>query len=379
MRVILGLILLTIFLNGILAQDPCTINPNNTDCDACTAAGCGWCAPTQQCLSGSKAGPNNGTCIGDSWEFGKCTPCGAFTDCRSCAAHDTDCFWCSKGTGTCYPIGFVGCTWSKECPCDVYESCTECTNDLGCQWCSDATSCVSVNSNCTAGEPVYNYTTGCPCGANHDCPNCLQTDGCNWCKGGSCSQNCNGQNSNNCQVYCNNVANTCDECVAMPGCAWCGLTRECVDATTSSCPYVYSCAVCSAASYCDTCLSMGADCIWCEDTKACSPVNTQCLTTLSCSNYCNTYTTCDDCSGARGCGWCDDTQVCADISTTMCFYTHSCAPDPTPIPPNKKCGFNGGSFVGGMFLVIGVLVLLVGAYLFLRWKTGKKFDYRELH
>jgi len=50
----------------------------------------------------------------------------------------------------------------------------------------------------------------------------------------------------------------------------------------------------------------------------------------------------------------------------------------TPIPPAQQCGFDGGAFVGGMFLVIGLIVLAVLAFLFYRWKTGKKLLYTEL-
>jgi len=58
------------------------------------------------------------------------------------------------------------------------------------------------------------------------------------------------------------------------------------------------------------------------------------------------------------------------------LIAHSC--DPTPISPPQKCGFDGGSFVGGMFLVIGVIVVGGVAYLFYRWKTGRKILYTEL-
>jgi len=59
----------------------------------------------------------------------------------------------------------------------------------------------------------------------------------------------------------------------------------------------------------------------------------------------------------------------------MCFYTHTCSKKDLKVP---GCGFNGGAFVGGMFLVIGIIVLIAGIYFFYRWKTGRKFDYREL-
>jgi hypothetical protein len=48
------------------------------------------------------------------------------------------------------------------------------------------------------------------------------------------------------------------------------------------------------------------------------------------------------------------------------------------VGPSGKCGFDGGSFVGGMFLVIGLIVVGGAAYLFYRWKTGRKILYTEL-
>jgi len=46
--------------------------------------------------------------------------------------------------------------------------------------------------------------------------------------------------------------------------------------------------------------------------------------------------------------------------------------------PSLKGGFDGGAFVGGMFLVIGLIVLGVLAFIIYRWKTGKKILYTEL-
>jgi len=384
--VIVCLFLGLLYVNGIFAKAACN---EQTNCDACTGMSeCGWCAPTQTCLNGTKLGPFNSTCIGDSWEFGKCTPCAQFTDCRTCIARDTDCFWCqtiNNGLGGCRDIGFVGCSYTRKCPCNIYGSCTECANDVDCQWCGNDLTCVLANTTgtCNGTQPVYNYTTTCPCAANRDCPNCQATDGCSWCEDSTCLNQCTGPKVLSCAAYCNAAATTCDQCTATPGCAWCAPLGTCVDAATSPCPYTYSCPMCSAATYCDTCLSFGGDCTWCENTQDCQPTGTGCLAALNCVAFCNQFSSCTECNKVRGCGWCDDTNVCGDVSTTNCFYSHTCnaPPPPTPTPsptPAPKCGFNGGAFVGGMFFVIGVAVLIVGAYLFYRWRTGRKFDYREL-
>jgi len=65
-----------------------------------------------------------------------------------------------------------------------------------------------------------------------------------------------------------------------------------------------------------------------------------------------------------------------DKATCGTIWLYSC--DPTPIKPVPKCAFDGGAFVGGMFLVIGVIVLGAVAFIVYRWKTGRKILYTEL-
>jgi len=55
---------------------------------------------------------------------------------------------------------------------------------------------------------------------------------------------------------------------------------------------------------------------------------------------------------------------------------HTCTD--TPSNNGGKCGFDGGAFVGGMFLVIGLAILGGGAYAFYRYKTGKSNSYNTL-
>lgn len=368
--------LLSITLVLVSAQGNSKCEDQNS-CMTCTALdACGWCAPTQTCLNGTAAGPLNSTCLGSAWEFDSCIPCNQFTNCRECITRDTDCFWCNtvnNGQGGCRDQGFT-CTHANHCPCAGLHSCDDCLFDSNCLWCSESDNCVELNETCIGPQPVYNYTRGCPCNVHRSCSDCQTGAGCAWCQTGECSDDCGGFAVGNCQWWCNNVSKSCDTCVNYEGCAWCPLTRQCVDAVTSPCDYTYSCPLCNIAVYCDTCLSI-AGCSWCDDSQSCELDTNNCLKALSCSQFCGTFTDCDSCSNTKGCGWCDDTSTCADISQTFCFYTHSCSKH--DLQPTH-CGFNGGSFVGGMFLVIGILILLVGIYFFYRWRTGKKFDYREL-
>jgi len=348
-------------------------------CISCTAQpACGWCAPTQSCLNGTEVGPYNSTCLGSAWEFDSCTPCNTFTDCHDCLSRDTDCFWCSSvngGSGGCRDQGFT-CTHASHCPCALSATCSSCLQDTLCRWCTESDNCIELNETCVGPQPVLNSTQTCPCSVQRTCSDCQLANACNWCMTGECTnEDCTvGNPITNCQWWCNNASQSCDTCVTVEGCAWCPLSRQCVDAATSACPFTFSCPMCNVATYCDTCLSISG-CSWCDDSVSCELDTKNCLKALSCSQFCGTFTDCDSCSNTKGCGWCDDTSVCADVSQTFCFYTHSCSKKELTVP---HCGFNGGSFVGGMFLVIGILLLLIAIYFFYRWRTGRKFDYREL-
>jgi len=66
-------------------------------------------------------------------------------------------------------------------------------------------------------------------------------------------------------------------------------------------------------------------------------------------------------------------KQCADMNRANCFFSHSCSEEPT-----GKCGFDSASFVGGMFLVTGVGIVGVVAFVFYKWKTGPRATYTEL-
>jgi len=71
--------------------------------------------------------------------------------------------------------------------------------------------------------------------------------------------------------------------------------------------------------------------------------------------------------------WCDDTQYCVDEDrNTGCLVAHTC------VNSKPTCGFDGGAFVGGMFLIIGLMVLGGGGYAFYRYKNGQKTNYSTL-
>jgi len=128
-------------------------------------------------------------------------------------------------------------------------------------------------------------------------------------------------------------------------------------------------------NFCDTCLQ-DDNCVWCSKTSSCELAETAtCLMAHTCESYCNGVMLCDACGQLPGCVWCDDSKLCADASTATCFFTHSC--DFTP-PSGPDCGFNGGAFVGGMFLVIVLVALLGAGFAFYKWRAGARISYTEL-
>jgi len=157
------------------------------------------------------------------------------------------------------------------------------------------------------------------------------------------------------------------------GCQW-AASKQCIDPEVVSAPIAHSCVECSFLSYCETC-NAEPDCAWCSETGNChskqgSPCNHW---ALGCDGYCMKYTGCDACNAIKGCGWCDDLGECHTIQTTQCLFAHDCSPGACP-----ACGFDAGSFVGGMFLPIGVVLLVYAGYRFYTWKVGSKNSYTEL-
>jgi len=185
---------------------------------------------------------------------------------------------------------------------------------------------------------------------------------------GNCDENCAGGFSNSCENYCGGFAN-CESCNVQPGCAWCPQSNECVDPTTAVCAFSTSCPNCQSATYCDACIE-SPYCVWCEDTANCQQKGTHCLIAYGCESYCNQIQGCDACNAVKGCGWCENEKKCSDSATATCLFAHTCAA--------QHCGFNGGSFVGGMALMGGIILLIVIGYAFYRWRTGSKITYREM-
>jgi len=351
-------------------------------CTADTVNNCGWCASTLQCVQGNITGPNAGFCYG-SWNWGGCKNCNAFADCRECQAWRADCLWCT-GSGnnppSCQATGFVGCTIATTCPCAVYADCSTCVNAApDCGWCRSNSSCVKMGtaSNC-AETPLQT----CPCSYQTTCYQCNSDSvgGCQWCEASAtCLPSANfsvcpvPHGGHSCQTYCRETGTSCESCNSVPGCGWCKESSQCVDISVSPCMYTHSCPNCGPLGMCASCLATEG-CVWCTNSESCEAVDSSsCLAAHSCNAYCGLSQDCRSCARKKGCGWCEESSACVDASSSACLLAHSCF-----TPSGSSCGFDGGSFVGGMFLVIGIIVISGGGYLFYRWRVGSKVSYTEL-
>jgi len=376
MRLLIAFIVLVSIVPLIFAQDTCNQFLN---CGNCTGmADCGWCGPTATCITGNKQGPTTAgqRCYGDAWFFKNSNPCPeclTLPDCKSCNLFSEDCFWCDTSS-SCREWGSVlGCKATTTCPCDIYDTCSQCVTDPGCLWCGVGNgTCANVGSNCSM--PAHT----CPCNDNTDCTACLedQVAGCVWCEnsgGGTCTSNPGScLIAHNCNSYCSEQGTTCDGCTLLNGCAWCESTSTCVDATSTTCNFLsHACPDCGNHHYCDTCQDAG--CIWCQNGECRRKGDTVQCTEISagnCNTYCAYFSDCFSCNVIPGCNWCDDISLCVDSDKSTCHVALACG--------GPMCAFDGGAFVGGMFLGIGLVAIGIGAFLFYRWKVGKKATYSEL-
>jgi len=318
------LVVFLIFITWALAEDPCT--QNGIACAGCvsdTDQSCGWCSATQTCMQGNISGPAVGYCI-KAWEFGTCSDCQKMRDCRACREYPS-CCWTPVGTGSCHPNGFIGCKFTP-CACEAYASCDTCTAGTGCNWCSGDSKCVAEGSTNCSNTPVKN----CLCANNMDCYACRNALECVWCDNYGCANmpapgDC--LISHSCTAYCQSQASNCDACNAVLGCGWCSGSNRCVDVNTAGqCPG---------------------------------------LIAHTCPISCLSYRSCESCVGNTACGWCPANGNCYDPNDSFkplaCnALQHIC----TTCSP--KTGFDAGSFVGGMFLIIGLVI--IGGIGFLYYK-----------
>eukprot|EP01116_Phalansterium_solitarium_P018412 TRINITY_DN4863_c0_g1_i1.p1 TRINITY_DN4863_c0_g1~~TRINITY_DN4863_c0_g1_i1.p1 ORF type:complete len:319 (-),score=49.57 TRINITY_DN4863_c0_g1_i1:103-1059(-) len=237
----LALIALTQVRHGD-AWANCTLE-NRQNCLSCMdlGANCGWCAATQQCINGTKAGPSDGSlCLGGAWQYGgagSCVQCSSLGSCNQCTQHNADCIWClnRQNVSSCKPIGFSGCVAaSSQCACHKYGTCSECIGSSQCQWCPTSGECLELtNSSCPGGAQELT----CPCTEYANCFECRTDDSCAWCSDiGGCANKTNLGGclvAHNCNEYCQQGTD-CLGCEQLNGCSWCQNYNDtqCIDTTT---------------------------------------------------------------------------------------------------------------------------------------------------
>lgn len=192
--------------NVAAAVDSCV---NLTECSSCLkATGCGWCGFPQQCKAGNASGDYQGTCY-LSWVYGRpCPDCASYKNCSDCLKQDFLCGWCGP-TQTC-----ISPTYNKtdnrleapSCPEDFSNGmeviCPDCHRATTCRTCSalddSAGRCgwCDARQQCIQGDRAGPYTFKDECSSwdylrctycqlHESCYDCTLDPNCGWCNAGS--------------------------------------------------------------------------------------------------------------------------------------------------------------------------------------------------
>ena len=220
----------------------------------------------------------------------------------------------------------------KKKDCTKQTSCNGCNQTPSCVWCTNDQTCRGAND--IGSECLIDHQ--CDCRTHQHCQRCLGDTKCTWCP-----------ERNTCE---DKSATTCDKPVN----------------TCPSCNMMIDCEQCNGQWGCNWCVQNGTGS--CEQTSQCAGSNQ----VAQCTSVCNTLTDCGYCSRASGCGWCEATASCygGDSKDTSCLLTHTCK--------YNSGGFRASSFVGGMFLMIGLG--LVGFVVFMVYRNyNSKREGYEFH
>lgn len=234
--------------------------------------------------------------------------------------------------------------------CSMMGSCEECLVNTVCGWCAPTLSCHPGNmtgptdgTRCVQEWYSGGSTMGpgiCPdCAGYTSCVECRRARSCGWCEdpaqsvcqalGTPCAGGEPADQSCPCEFY-----EQCADCIGDGGCVFCAASGQCqtIDVVKGNCDSTSD-----------------------ELTNSCP-----------CSAF---KQSCEACSAQEGCGWCDGGKGgCVDLSLNpSCPVVHTCLTCPS------SHGFNAGSFVGGLFLMLGIVVLLAGSYfLITNYRAGRQ-------
>jgi len=255
-----------------------------------------------------------------------------------------------------------------------------------CGWCAATRSC--VNGTMTGpNDPdrcFISWTFGDP----NRCPNCAaKTGSCIACQSTPDCIACAGDNQK-----CIDRGTFDQNCVfKLPGVCLCGMHENCRDCqtdTSNSCYWCEEKGVCLAhgASAPPTCIKLDVQpptpcpacdsinsCQTCSQTSGCGWCNAQCQPVTTCNALkaeilencdadCKTMLGCEPCLLRTGCSWCSNRNTCE--GKDIVHLGPSCT-EATDCP--RPSSFDGPSFIGGMFLVIGLVLLVGGSVLLYRF------------
>jgi len=237
---------------------------------------------------------------------------------------------------------FIGSCVAQSDQCSNFTVCSSCTlfpiqNGIGCGWCS-------CDGRCWTGTiqaPSHGQCRdGWYFGAGM-CPDCTDIE-------------------------------SCTECTETDGCGWCDSSNQCQSAQTSTCQLSFVCP-CSDYEQCTDCRN-DQNCLWCSSTNLCvDQTSGDCTMTHPGNCTCDLFKDCPTCSSQQPCGWCDKSSSCMPFNDNQsCLVSHTCSTTTKP-----EGGFSGGSFVGGMFLGLGVAALALGGYA--GWRYYNRNEYSTLN
>jgi len=250
------------------------------------------------------------------------------------------------------------CADLQPCP-NAATNCSSCVmENPSCGWCASIRQCL----NGTGGGPIGGFcdstqwffaqsvpplpptTNPCPnCSYHRSCVRCGQDPSCSWCMTSSLNGTC--YNADNKPTDCTPTAISNCPCNQFPSC------HDCLLGTGSSCVF------CGHPAY--TCQAASAAPSWCNS-----------KTEDNCS--CATYSSCFACATQEGCFWCPSSKSC------QFFGQSSCVPSSQGCSEGFASSFDGGSFVGGILLVMGVLLLIVLGWYGYSWWKGSRGSYEQL-
>jgi len=288
--------------------------------------------------------------------------------------------------------------------CNVDTPCSDCVQQEHCGFCGSTQQCLRgddtgplAGSTClSTWQYGNNSCANCP--SRNSCTDCGLYPECKWC-GGDNSRCTTLTDTTACPAdpdcKCQELS-TCRECTGRTDCSWCETQNQCINTATQPLPPTCGQLVGHSQDHCPSCEGITscqecglAGCSWClgelrvGEPGATTPPQGLCVEPqfcpeplATCDVVCHTIKTCEECTFTEGCRYCTDKEECQGLDVAHldgCMVPHECP----AVKFDQGTPFDGGSFVGGMFLVIGLAGL--GAIVFFAFRFfQRKTSYTEV-